>query len=146
MKYTNNLMKIIIEGERVKINSVKELGNDVAEITSENRSWIVASSKETAGAYVANQWEDMAKYDPEEFTAILGAERLVSWLLGVGDTFGCQSLEDFLWALAQTPEEHLSYTGRVCEIDGRGWDKDLTITEEFENELGFQPWVAYQTY
>ena len=97
----------------------------------------VARDNEEAGAAAREYWNDMATNDPREFTSIVGEERLVQWALGRGDECGCCSLDDFLDAVEDVPEEEFAnYDGKELEVSGLGID--------LEEDLGFVPTVAYR--
>ena len=157
-------VKIIIDGE-VEDVAVRNSGY-LPMVYDRSREWYVAKDEEKAGLAARKYWEEMVHDDPEEFAALIGAERLIQWALGQGDNFGLSSLEDFLEAVEGVPEEEFaSYGGNPleCSTDPEGmlenlveaeWDGEQdkglleqAILDEFqetENELGFAPTVAYR--
>ena len=144
--------KIIIDGDTWSIDTVRQLATGVAEIEDGQTTFIVADSRDRAGEYARERWEDMAKHDRKEFACLIGEERLVGWALGESDNFGISSLEEFLDAIEGSPEEELAgYDSAERDVDGRGRDQKsqassrTTVTEDFEYELGFQPLVAYRS-
>ena len=160
-------MKIIIDGE-VEDVAVRNSGY-LPMVYDRSREWYVAKDEEKAGLAARKYWEEMVHDDPEEFAAIVGAERLIQWALGQGDNFGLSSLEDFLEAVEGVPEEEFaSYDGNPLECStepdevtlevlvSADWDENLpeerpaveqAILDEFqetEDELGFAPTLAYR--
>ena len=78
--------------------------------------YYVFANIEDAGGVVRKRWEDMANNDRKEFQALIGDERLVGWALGVSDSFGISSLEEFLDISAANPQDDLaSYDGEERE-------------------------------
>ena len=106
----------------------------------------MAIDSDSAGEAAAEYWRDMANDDSEEFASIIGTERLCLWALGKFDSYGFSCLEEFLDAAESVPEEQwATYDGAELDIEYRG-DKscELSVTSEAENEIGFQPTVAYR--
>lgn len=104
--------------------------------TDSGEQFYLAESSEAAGDAAAEYWRDMAQNDRKEFACIIGEERLVQWALGESDSFGIDSLENFLEVIATVPEEHFaSYDSVEREVQRVGTLRD---------DLGFVPTVAYR--
>jgi len=134
-------MSIVIDGETLEVSGTREIGyGDLWELKTDNGSFIVSESSETAGAAARERWQEMAENDPEEFRCLVGDETLVRWALGQSAGPGSvkvDSLTEWLDLNAQVPEEEWAgYDGVERDVSECG--------EEIVDELGFTPGVAYR--
>ena len=93
-------------------------------------------SKEDAGQYARDYWEDCIKNDRETAIETLGTGTLLSWALGEHAGPGSSkvtSLEEWLDLYLHAPDEH---------FESGPYDVEL-IGENIVEELGFKPTVAY---
>ena len=109
-------------------------------VQSDTTSWprdiLLFKTREDAGEYVRQYWEDYVECESsEEVVAILGAETLISWALGrlAGPgTIKVKSLEEWLDLYLDVPEEHFE---EEFDVDAIG--------ENIVEILGFKPAVAF---
>ena len=106
---------VYIDGERllVRMDGGVEDQNQpdgcVEMETTCGRVYLVFEDRDVAGEAARNYWEELAKCDAEEFTALVGKETLVKWALGQWAGPGStkvQSLSDWLDLWLFSPEEH----------------------------------------
>ena len=109
-------------------------------VQSDTTSWprdiLLFKTREDAGQYARQYWEDYIECESsEEVVAILGAETLISWALGRSagpGTSKVNSLEEWLDLHIDTPEEHFE---EEYEIDA--------IASNLVEILGFKPTAAF---
>lgn len=129
---------VTVVGEAIDYEGVVTV--DVETEDGEARNYCLFRSPEAAGRAARQYWQDMAEGDPDEFTAMVGAETLLSWALGQfagpGST-QVTSLSEWLDLWLDTPEEHWgAWDSSECEVtDASAHLRDL---------LGFNPRVAYR--
>jgi hypothetical protein len=141
---------IIIDGERYVISGIQTYG-DLPLLETDGGEFYVAESREKAGSYARDYWENMACNDKKEFLCMVGADTLVSWALGEyagpGST-QVSSLDEWLDLWNDTPEEHWAgYDSTERDIKERGEGRlpeGFAVTKEAQEEIGFQPKVAYR--
>lgn len=131
---------IQIDGEFHGIDNIQEIGEGIAELTMGDVEYVVALDSETAGQAARDRWEEMARFDPAEFTAMVGEQTLCAWALGQAAGPGyskVHSLNEWLDLWLDTPEEEWGrYEGTEVEVERVG--------SELAEELGFVPTVAYR--
>lgn len=153
--------KIIIDGNEYEIDDIYNFGY-LPIVKCGNMEFYVAEDTEAAGEKAKEYWQDMIDNDPKEFTCIIGEERLLQWALGRSDGYGISSAQEFLDKVADHPEEEFgSYDGNELTVNGRGrWNRKAkgykqeyvdqpgvfftSVTQAAEDEIGFQPGVAYR--
>ena len=110
--------KLIIDGERWEVESAPTFYNYGRDTVAEcdGADFLIYEDREDAEHDAAGYWRDMARFDPCEFTAIIGEERLLQWALGQSDDFGIRSAEEFFERNGEVPEETLA------GYDGNEWD------------------------
>ncbi len=136
------LSQIEIEGYALTdINDVRLFPDVGAEIETDEGDFILFPNQKSAGEAAREYWEDMARNDPSEFTAMVGEETLVSW--GLGQPAGpgtnkVRNLEEWLDLWLLTPEEYFAgYDGEELDVQ--------RVTRPVVGEIGFKPTVAYRT-
>jgi hypothetical protein len=95
-------------------------------------------SREEAGEWARQSWEDRIRDDPDEAATLLGAEVLIRWALGMPAGPGSsqvRSLNEWLDLWLETPEEEL---GEEFEV--------VQVAEDLVERLGFVPRVAYKRH
>lgn len=128
---------IKIDGELLEVSRTWGEQGDGITINADGSEFVLFTDSESAGEAAADRWRDMAKNDPKEFACIIGETRLTQWALGQHDSFGINSLENFLEVIATVPEEEFAgYDHTEREINA--------ISPALEEELGFTPTVAYR--
>ena len=128
-------MRIKIDGEIYEVDKVYANRHPVL-IQGGKMEFYAFEDSEEAGKAVAEHYRDMANDDPQEFTAIIGEQRLIGWAMNKSDSFGISSFDEFLERVAEVPEDHwASYDGQEREIQRVG---------KLYDELGFVPTVAYR--
>ena len=104
--------------------------------TSWPRDILLFKTREDAGEYARQYWEDYVECESsEEVVAILGAETLISWALGRSagpGTSKVNNLKEWLDLYIDTPEEHFE---EEYEIDA--------IASNLVEILGFKPEAAF---
>ena len=104
--------------------------------TSWPRDILLFKTREDAGEYARQYWEDYVEHESsEEVVAILGAETLISWALGraAGPGYAkVKSLKEWLDLYIDSPEEHFE---EEYEVEAIGQN----LVETF----GFKPAVAF---
>ena len=129
-------MKLKIDGEEYEVNKVNE-DSVLPIIEIGNMEFYLASDSESAGEAVRQRWIDMKDNDKEEFRCMIGDDRLIQWACDKSDSYGFSNFNDFLTAVAKTPEEELaSYDSNECEV--------TEADQELIDKLGFTPTVAYR--
>lgn len=133
-------MKLRINGTEYGVESVYSGGYlDLLEL-DDGTSWYVARSSEAAGIVARNYWEELANYDPREFTCLIGEETLIQWGLGNIASPGStpvSSLDDWLDLWLDTPEEQwANYDGTEADVSD--------VSSELAEDLGYTPTVAYR--
>ena len=93
-------------------------------------------SREEAGEWARQTWEDRINDDAEEAIHMLGAETLIRWALGKPAGPGStqvRSLNEWLDLWLDTPEEEF---GEEFEV--------VQVAEDLVERLGFLPRVAFK--
>ena len=163
---------ITIDGEMREIQKVHDWGY-LPMIETDNGDYYLAENSGHAGEQARKYWETLAQDDPEELSAIIGTETLISWGLNqyAGPGYSkVRSLQGWLDLWLDTPEEHFAgYDGEECDIDAicgidldtleffisyntgeEGDDFDPALVEacrlavDITDEIGFVPTVAYR--
>ena len=109
-------------------------------VQSDTSSWprdiMLFKTREDAGQYARQYWEDYVECESsEEVVNLLGAETLISWALGRSagpGTSKVNNLEEWLDLYIDTPEEHFE---EEYEIDA--------IASNLVEILGFKPAAAF---
>jgi hypothetical protein len=108
-----------IDGERSVFDWDDNEGSLITLETGEE--FYIFRDSDEAGEEARRYWEDLAQYDPTEFTALVGEKTLVAWGLGQWAGPGSTqvtSLGDWLDLWLNIPEEHFaSYDGHECEFE-----------------------------
>lgn len=132
---------LTIDGEKMEVREVTldygGYGGTFVEVEG-GREYVLFDDAEEAGEAAAKYWRELAQDDPQEFAAIIGAERLVLWGMGQSDEFGIDSLDTFCEVTATVPEEEWA------KYDGE--EREFTVTfaaEEGEEAEEFSG-VAYR--
>ena len=133
---------ITIDGEVCDFHRVLHtLGNGGVEISTDSGDYIVFESQEAAGKAARAYWADMASNSPTEFAEMVGKDTLVAWAMGQSAGPGStqvSSLEEWLDLYLNVPEEHFAgYNGEECDVGA--------LTGDTEDDIGFDPAVAYRT-
>jgi hypothetical protein len=127
-------LALTVNGETIGVCDV-HTGGYLPELDCDGEQYVVAATREEAGAAARRYWEDLAKHDPDEFAAIVGQETLVRWgmkqLAGPG-TKQVSSLDEWFDLWLDTPEEEFaSYDGEELRgtvnpalADELDWDSE----------------------
>jgi len=101
--------KLLIEIDG-KVETVTDIKDDNLLVIGEKEYCIFPDSK-AAGEAAREYWTELAEYDPEELTFIVGEKALIAWGLGREYAVGSvsvSSLEDWLNLWEDVPEEHFA--------------------------------------